>query len=275
MSTKIYWFSGSGNSLATARVLVEKLPDAELIPIAQAVHRPPEAADLIGLVFPVYAFGPPALVETFINKLPAKPDSYVFSVSTCAVTAGSTRHFIRRALRKRGIRLNAAWTVRQPENYPPLGGTPGLKSQERTHAKADEKTALIAQALLSRTAVIEKSGLFWRLVGRLIYPSFRFFEKHGADRPFKADQSCNSCGICEKLCPVQNIEIRNGQPIWLGHCEQCFACFHWCPQNAVQYGRSSWIRRYHHPRTSLSDFLQQHQDVEQQAIFCRGTEARS
>jgi hypothetical protein len=23
---------------------------------------------------------------------------------------------------------------------------------------------------------------------------------------------------------------------WLGHCEQCFAYFHWCPQQAVQYG---------------------------------------
>lgn len=58
MSAKIYWFSGTGNSLAVARALAEKLPDAELIPIAEAVNHPPQAADVIGIVCPVYAWGP-------------------------------------------------------------------------------------------------------------------------------------------------------------------------------------------------------------------------
>jgi Pyruvate/2-oxoacid:ferredoxin oxidoreductase delta subunit len=50
--------------------------------------------------------------------------------------------------------------------------------------------------------------------------------------------------------------MTDGKPKWLGHCEQCFACFHWCPQKAVQYGRSSKQRRYHHPQAALSDFFQ-------------------
>lgn len=256
MAAKIYWFSGTGNSLAVARSLGESLPDAELIPIARAVHHPPEPADVIGLVFPVYAFGPPALVLRFIQKLNARSDSYVFSVCTCAASAGSTLHFVRRALEKRGVALNAFWVVKQPENYPPLGGTPGPKSQARTHAKADEKITRVADAVQARYAGLEKSSLFWRLSGRLIYPFFILGEKHGIDRPFKADKKCNGCEICAKVCPVQNIEMKDGRPVWLGHCEQCFACFHWCPQAAVQYGWSSWIKRYHHPRTFLSDFLQ-------------------
>jgi ferredoxin len=257
MTAKIYWFSGTGNSLAVARALAENLPDAELFPVAGAVQHPPEAADVIGLVFPVYAFGPPAVVERFIRKLKVNPDAYVFSVCTCAVTSGSTLHFIRNALLKRGIKLSAAWTVRQPENYPPLGGTPGAKSQARTHAEADKKTAHIANALQARSTVFEKAGLLWRLSGRLIWPAFRFFEKHGADRLFRADKKCNGCGICAKVCPVANISMENGRPVWLRHCEQCFACFHWCPQNAVQYGFSSRLRRYHHPRTALADFTDQ------------------
>lgn len=255
MTTKIYWFSGTGNSLAVARMLAEKLSNTERIPMARAFHDPPEPADRVGLVFPVYAFGPPAIVLRFIRRLKLRKDSMVFVVCTCAITPGNTVGFVQKALHKRGADLSGAWTVKQPENYPPLGGTPGPKSQAKTQAKADEKTARIASALLDGVLEIEPSGFFRRLIGRLVYPAFRVFESHAADRFFRADKKCNGCGTCASVCPVENIELRGDRPVWLGQCEQCFACFHWCPQNAVQYGGSSWIRRYHHPRTVLSDFL--------------------
>ena len=258
MSAKIYWFSGTGNSLAVARMLAESLPDAELIPISHAMRNSEDSADVIGLVFPVYAFGPPVIVLQFIRSLSFSPDSYVFSVCTCAQTSGDTHGFVRRALKKRGVDLGAAWIVKQPENYPPFGGAPAPNEQAEIQAKADEKAACIADVLASRPrGVFEQSGFFIRLAARLVYPTFCWFERHGADRPFRVDSNCNGCGICAKTCPVQNIEMNDGRPVWLGRCEQCFACFNWCPQNAVQYGRSVKVRRYHHPRATLSDLLNQ------------------
>ncbi|MCU0857228.1 MAG: EFR1 family ferrodoxin [Pontiellaceae bacterium] len=256
MKTKIYWFSGTGNSLAVAKTLAEKLPDVELIPIAAAVTNPPEAADRIGIVCPVYAFGPPAIVERFIRKLKAAPGTYIFAVFTCAASAGSSVHFLRGMLRKRGLDLSAAWIVKMPENYPPLGGTPGPKSQQKTHAAAEQKVAqILAQLQQGTPDVKERPSLFWRIAGRFIYPGFRWFELRGADRFFRADAKCNGCGLCAKVCPVENICMNEGAPEWLGRCEQCFACFHWCPQQAVQYGFSSRLRRYHHPAVSVSDFV--------------------
>jgi len=255
MKTKIYWFSGTGNSLAVARALAEKLPDTELISIADAVNNPPEAADRIGIVCPVYAFGPPAIVERFIRKLKAEPGVAVFAVFTCASTAGASVYFLRTMLHKRGLDLSASWTVKMPENYPPFGGTPGPESQRKTHAAAEQKVEqILAQLQQGTPEIIEKPFLFWRIAGRLIYPGFRWFELRGADRFFRADSKCNGCGLCAKVCPVENICMKEGRPEWKGRCEQCFACFHWCPQQAVQYGFSSRLRRYHHPRTSLADF---------------------
>ena len=252
MSIKIYWFSGTGNSLAVAKDLAEKLPDVELIPMAQAVNNPPDASGTIGLVFPVYAFGPPAIVECFIEKMNVTADSRIFFVCTCAVTSGSTTYFIRKMLRRRELTLAASWVVKQPENYPPLGGTPDEKSQRKTHAVADEKTKRIVEEF--QTGGLEQAGLFWRIAGLFAYAAFRWFERHRADRFFRADSKCNGCGLCARICPVGNIEMIDGRPAWRGKCEQCFACFHWCPQNAIQYGASSRLRRYHHPRTSVADF---------------------
>lgn len=268
MSAKIYWFSGTGNSLAVARTLAESLPSAELIPMARVLSNPasvpaPGPSDVIGLVYPVYAFGPPALVLRFLRRLKLSADSYVFSVCTCASTAGDALGFVRGALQKQGADVSAAWVVKQPENYPPFGSAPELDKQEEIQSAADDKVVRIAEELASRPrGVFEQAGALVRLAGRLVYPAFCAFERRAADRFFKADSRCNGCGICADICPVQNITIENGRPVWLGHCEQCFACFHWCPSRAVQYGRSARLRRYHHPRASLSDFRKNASDLE-------------
>jgi formate hydrogenlyase subunit 6/NADH:ubiquinone oxidoreductase subunit I len=258
MRTTIYWFSGTGNSLSVAKALAQSMPDSELIPIAAAMQNSLPPVDTIGLVFPVYSFGPPAILERFIRKLNVSEESYIFCVCTCAVTSGSTLHYVSKMLNRSGLKLDGFWTVKQPENYPPLGGTPGPKSQAKTHAAAIEKTTRIAEELeLRPRGHFEKTSLFYRMAGRIAYPAFRGFERHGADRFFRADKKCNSCGLCAEVCPVANIKMEESRPVWLGHCEQCFACFHWCPQNAVQYGPSGRITRYHHPAVSVADFRDQ------------------
>ena len=76
------------------------------------------------------------------------------------------------------------------------------------------------------------------------------------DYGFKADQNCNNCKVCVKLCPVDNIKIDNAQPKWLHNCEQCFACLQWCPQKAIQYKKGTKNKkRYHHPDISLSEMI--------------------
>jgi Pyruvate/2-oxoacid:ferredoxin oxidoreductase delta subunit len=255
MKTIIYWFSGTGNSLAVAKELAKQYGDAELISMAKALENPPPAVERIGLVFPVYSFGPPALVARFVEKLNALPDSYIFSVVTYAGGQGGTLAILRRLLQKRGLDLAAGRGVKMPENFPPLGGAPSPEKQQQINKSAAEQIKKIAAEIQqSPRGSYDSSMILWRLLSKAAYPFFCRFVKHG-DRFFKVDDQCNGCGICAKVCPVKDIEMLDGKPGWLGRCEQCYACFHWCPQKAVQCGPSSKQHRYHHPAVSLADLI--------------------
>jgi flavodoxin len=68
-NVEIYWFSGTGNSLAIARALAEKT-SAQLTPIATLIKAKTiiSPAETVGLVFPVYDFKAPAIIKEFITK---------------------------------------------------------------------------------------------------------------------------------------------------------------------------------------------------------------
>ena len=78
------------------------------------------------------------------------------------------------------------------------------------------------------------------------------------DKFFYADDNCNSCGICENVCPVNNIILVGGKPQWQHKCQQCLACISYCPEQSIQYGDKTLEKgRYHHPDITVKDLISQ------------------
>jgi len=254
MDKKIFWFSGSGNSLYAAKRLREGLEGSELVPIPSSMGEVSELPKVMGLVFPVYAWGPPEIVGRFIGSLPEGSPDYIFAVATCGSSPGSTMSITKRLLKKRGLRLDAALTVKMVENYPPLGGAPGEERQQSINARAEEEIEDIVQKVSEGfRGTSGANNPFFSVIGRIVYPLFRSHVSRAADK-FTSDESCTSCGVCARICPVDNIELKEGRPFWGDRCQQCFACFHWCPENSVQFGKKSKDQpRYHHPGVGLAD----------------------
>ena len=71
------------------------------------------------------------------------------------------------------------------------------------------------------------------IVNHLFYPLFVHAKK------FYATDDCISCGKCVKACPLNNIRLENGKPLWGGHCTHCMACICRCPREAIEYGKHS------------------------------------
>lgn len=55
------------------------------------------------------------------------------------------------------------------------------------------------------------------------------------DKDFYTSEKCTSCSMCEKLCPVNNIELKENKVTWKNNCEFCMKCINICPEKAIDY----------------------------------------
>lgn len=46
-------------------------------------------------------------------------------------------------------------------------------------------------------------------------------------------------GKCVKVCPLNNVTVKDKKPVWGSHCTHCMACICHCPAEAIEYGRKS------------------------------------
>jgi len=62
--------------------------------------------------------------------------------------------------------------------------------------------------------------------------------------------------------------------MWQHHCEKCFACLQWCPQEAIQFGsKTSGRKRYHHPDVKLADMVRSSSKDQDQCGLVKAAEA--
>jgi ferredoxin len=264
MSAKIivYWFSGTGNSLAIARDLAAALGETELVPLAQVSGGSIPVAEKTGFVFPVYAFGLPGIVREFLRKLPVNPGAYYFSVANCAGMAGAPHRQIHRLLQAKGARLAAGWTLFMPTNYPVLTDAWPEDKQQRSFDQMKERLPEIAGAIRQgQTGPFEDSTAPFRWLAPLVN-AFVVRQFHAADKNFIVEDTCRQCGLCAKVCQVADIKLVDKRPTWLRHCEQCMACLQWCPAQAIQYGKATKSRkRYRHPQAKAKDLMLRNDSV--------------
>lgn len=241
----IFYHSGCGNSRFVAQSLAEKLGE-ELVYIPHAnLHGRWSYAfrkdESMGFVWPVYAWGPPKLVTTFISKLRliGKP-KYIYFVCTCGDESGYSERIFRKALRKLHLGLDAAFCLQMPETYINLKPMK-LDSPEGAKAKIEAAKAElphIAECIAQRLSCSRmRMGSHSFLKSYIIRPLFYAFLV--TDRKFYVTEACTGCGFCTKVCPLKNIGMESGRPKWYGNCTTCNACYHSCPHNAIQFGKAT------------------------------------
>jgi ferredoxin len=259
MHTVIYHYTGTGNSLWTARALAEKLGDTELVPMHMmnpGLHG--GKADAVGLVFPVHIWGIPRLVRNFLEIMEKWHGAYYFAVAVNAGQVSRTLIQLKELMARDSLTLSAGFDVVLPSNYIPWGGPGPVEARQKLFKAGTEKIKVAASYISSRkSGLLEKGPLWQRVLFTGLYKMTYNLVKT-MDKNFHIDGACISCGICERVCPVKNITLEAGKPVWHGSCEQCLACIQWCPEECIQYGKKTKnYERYHHPEVKVKDVFRE------------------
>ena len=241
----IYYFSGTGNSKWIAQEIA-RLTGDEVQSIAKLVNDGPTAVfagdnSRIGVVFPVYAWGAPLIVEQFCRQITLASGVYPFVVCTCGDEAGKA--IVRL---KKIFPYQAAWSVKMPNNYIAGFDVDSPELERKKISEAGERVKRIAEAVLAKSGVYDvNEGPGAGIKTALVRPMFNKFAL--ATSRFSVDESCNFCGLCARICPIQAIQLKDGKPVWVKKdCTQCMGCINRCPQRAIQLGSGTKDRgRYY------------------------------
>jgi ferredoxin len=247
----IFYFTGTGNSLKVAKDVANVITDCKIV--SMAAYKEDDCLnnmERIGFVFPVYG-SLPNFVNKFISKIefPQNKDIYYFTVVTCGYFKWNSIPTLNKILLEKGITLNASFDVKMVANA--IGLYNISDNVDKILKKSQKKIDLIAEKIrLKETKKIKKRNplIFWPDNFVKLYPMM--------DKDFNVSTDCKCCGICEKVCPAKNIEIKNGQPGFKHNCEQCLACIHHCPSEALNIGNKTQNRkRYINPNITLKEII--------------------
>ncbi len=237
----VLYFSGTGNSRyvagRVARALREPLGSLNER-IKDGDYTPVEAGERLIVVTPTYAWRIPRLVENQLRKTKFPGAKRAWFIMTCGSEIGNAEKYNRALCREMGLSYMGTAQVVMPENYIALFGVPGAEEARQIVARAEpDIDRAIAALAAGGPFAPARDNLYDRVVSGPVNPIFYAFIVK--DRAFVAGDGCTGCGLCARLCPTNNIVLRDGKPAWGGNCTHCMACICHCPAEAIEYGKKS------------------------------------
>ncbi|MDR0503695.1 MAG: EFR1 family ferrodoxin [Treponema sp.] len=238
--TKIYYFSGTGNSFWTAKKIMQSICEINHsdkcrlfnIGVEEQNEKILIEANTVVLVFPCYAYGMPLAVKRFVKKAVFKTP-YVVSLVTFGSNPRGTLGALKRILDKKEIHKLFFALIPSVENYTAMFGSPKPELIKRRLQLQEETTKDAAVDIIERNEnTVSTFTPFSSMVSGLFSLGVKIFYKH-----YKLSDKCDGCGICGQICPVSAITMKEKRPVFSSKCEHCQGCVNICPLRAIQFGR--------------------------------------
>ncbi len=166
-------------------------------------------------------------MEKWLEKTVLSGSKDIYFVMTCGDSIGNAGKYLKALCSKMQMNYSGCYKIVMPENYIAMFSTPTKEEAVSIISKAEAEINKAIECLKSgrnfpepQISLIDKmeSGI----VNKLFYPL------SGHAKKFHVTDACNSCGLCERVCPLKNIQLIDGKPSWSDNCTHCMACICRC-----------------------------------------------
>jgi ferredoxin len=234
----LYYFSGTGNTLLVAKKMVETFKEkginANLLKIEDSNPEDVNLEHTIGLGFPVAELSTYDFVWRFIKALPEANGTNIFMVDTLGGVSGGIVGPVREIVKKKGYNPIGAKEIIMPPNIFYIQEEDINKKKVEEGLIEAEKYALSiinGETKWGRVPILSDIVYYTSIVGLKITHS-DLNQKYFHLAP--DEEKCNKCGQCVKLCPIDNITMKEGEfPVNLKECVYCLRCTSFCPKGAI------------------------------------------
>ena len=235
----VLYFSGTGNSRYVAKKIAETSGD-ELVSIGQKIKSGDfsEIRSEKPLVFvgPVYAGRLPRVMEDYIRKTKFSGTQRAYFVVTCAQTPWVTVQYVEKMCSEKGFALLGFNSVVMPQGYLAGGGTQPKEVNDKILKAAEPKIISIAETIRDKQ-MLPKEQPGKAMMSKVLNPIM--YSIMISAKGFRVTDKCTGCRKCVQRCPLNNIKLTNGKPVWGDQCTHCMACIAGCPNEAIEYGKKT------------------------------------
>lgn len=236
----IFYFSGTGNTKAIAQLYTKEFRKLEISTDLIAIEKIMQENkfeslkeyDLYGFGFPVHAFSAPHIFFKFLDRMPSISGKHAFLFKSLGdpICYGGDTSKIRKKLINKGYNIFHEDMLVMPANvaipYPD-------ELVKQLYETAKRKIAIFVHQILNLKERLQPNPGYLKLISSL----FSWMESFGGQyfgKYLYSTEECNSCEICERICPTNNISIIDGKPQFGSECTFCMRCIYRCPQHAIK-----------------------------------------
>lgn len=232
------YFSGTGNTKFCLSQFLSKIGnDIPMYSIedSDVIYAICKDEDII-FAYPVYYSNIPKIVFDFIKQnRTVWAGKNIYIISTMALFSGDGTGVSARLFKKYGANIIGGLHLGMPDC---IGDFKPLKKPFEENMKIIKKTAdkidNAVDCFLNNSPTQDGLNIFCRLAGlfgQRLY--FRNKTRNYTQNPKIDDKKCIGCKMCEKVCPMHNIHIKDNKAVSGNMCTMCYRCFSRCPKKAI------------------------------------------
>ncbi len=236
----VLYFSATGNTEFVAEEIARRIGD-ECVNLLDRIKNDDFSTVYSEKPFvicaPVYVCEIPRFMTAYLKKLNFSGCRNVYFILTSGGYCGPSGNLLKNIFKAKKMICHGHAEFKMPRNYVASDSYPMLEKDEAEKRILDSYAKLnqVASDILALKKLTARHiFLFETLITVPFNPLWCKYKLTAKD--FYAEDSCITCGKCEKLCPLNNIKIIDKKPVWSDSCTHCMACIGNCPVNAIQYG---------------------------------------